>query len=757
MMSWLLEKRSMLVALAAISLLLLEGAAAQAGSPKQIEAWRAEARQASAAGQLDKAIELLSRAAAESDDLEIQKELGQVQSWAGKIDEAAATLRRCLTRQPGNREVQLALANALSWSKKPEHLRESIKLFDDYLAARPADDQARLQRGRVHGWAGQIDLGAADLRAYLARHPADEKVQAELATMLSWSKDKNRLAESLQLFDAYLAKHADDDELRLRRARARGWVGHLDLAAADFRYYLARHPADDKVRLEMATVLSWSKDSKQLAEALALFDGYLAKHPGDLEVTLQRARSRSWTGAAKLSGAVADYRQYLAHRSDPKVRLELARALAWAGRLDEARKEFDAVGDDDEARLGRALVLRWGGKHVEAEREIERLRGSVKDSALRRTVDVELSRLWAETDRRLGALTLLDRVIADDPGNREAQDERERQLRYFRPTATPGFFLYADKSKINVIATTLSGKVPVHRTVSLFVDLALWRLAAAKPGTGDGWSLLAERVDLGVQTRITDYLQAEVAAGPRTYERFSTNFGMHAALSSRPWSFLGLAFRYEYDDVYYNMYQPVSVPAQVRGSFLYGDAEAKLPRGILVAGRAGGHLLGPDNSSAELTGTATVPLNIAGGPAWLGLLRAGYFGQWMAWHRNDAAYWSPQGYAAHMFLLRAAQGLNAIGLYYDLQLSVGTAAERAQREGEAGIDSGYMFAMGAAGGLAWTPTPRLTLRASLQYGQTVRETPVAAAVSSTQPGSAGTTTISTYWWLAGMAMLNVVF
>jgi len=654
-------------------------AMAQETTPQEVAAWRAAAHKAVAAGKLNVAIKLLTGVMDADPSPEVMKELADVHAWAGNLTQAATLYRKLLALKPDDAVVSLALANALSWSKDPQMQREALVLFDAHLGTHPADDQTRLQRGRVRSWAGQI--------------PG---------------------------------------------------------AVADFKAYLAKHPEDDKAKLELAAVLSWGKDKQPLRQALALYDAHLLKHPTDHEAQLQRARVRSWAG--ELDGSISDYRVCLARKDDPKVRLELGKTLGWAGRLDEAVKELDAVPPttgDAEARLTRAMILRWGGRYAEAERDVVALRNGPADAQLRRQLDLELALIYGQTERKIAALRMLDALVAREPDYREAREERTRLGRAFRPEVTPGLALYSDKGKISVLTMSLSGKVFILPQLDVLLDVGIYRLGTAVE------ALWAERVDVGAGARPWDWLEIEVAGGLRTYQYFSPRGGVRLDVTGRPLASLRTSIQptfslhYAYDDVYADLFQPASVPAQIRGSALHGDVQVQLPYRITAAGRLGGHFLAPENSSFEASGTLSVGV--------YKFLSAGYYGQWIAWDMNDPAYWSPQAYVAHMALLRATQGFNSINLYYDAQVSLGTAAERV-----AGLpEAGYGFAYGFGGGLVYLPRPWLKLRLTFQFGSTMREiVREVAKVSSVQTSAVETVKVSessTYWWLSTSFTAAVTF
>ena len=534
----------------------------------------------------------------------------------------------------------------------------------------------------------------------------------------------------------------------------RGWLGRPRDAEKDFREYLRRHPDKTDVRLEFGRALSWSRDKADIEAALDLFDAHLKEHPDDEETLLQRARARGWAG--RVQGAAADFTAWLEkHPDDASVRLELAKNLAWANQAKEAEREFEKLRNGPnsfEARVGLAQLYHWNGRFAESERELSALVGAAQTPEQRKQAEIELSRVYSKTGRQGMGLDLIDAVVARHPDDEDARKEQARQRLYFRPTITPGFSIYADRGNLNLISINLNGRVFAHRKVLLTVDTAAWRLANAAEALWTG------RVDVGLQLRPWPSVDIDLAGGPRIYEYFKPYAGGHAGLTLRPLPWLTGRARYSYDDVYQDLFQPATVAAQLHGHYVYGEVEAvipKLPFRLALGGHAGARFVVPENKSIELSGTVMFGL-------WR-FLSAGYFGQWQRWDRNDPAYWSPQGYAAHMFVARLANGHPRLRLDYEIQASVGAARERISVVPDTGE---WAVAFGAAGALQWQPHDRVTIKLTVQYGQTVRylvATTTVVPQTGEQPAGAGTPTaptlmpqLNTYWWLASMLALTIV-
>lgn len=630
---------------------------------------------------------------------------------------------------------------------------EAITHYEKSIAAQ-AEPAVEKELADVCAWAKRMDDAERWYRTYLEHRPDDTATWLALGNMLSWSKSPRDLEKALGLFDTILRKWPELDAALLQRARVKGWLGRPKDAEQDFREYLRRHPDKAEIRLELGRALSWSQKKADIEAALELFDAHLQEHPDDEATRLQRARARGWAGRAE--GAAADFAAYLEkHPDDAGVRLELARNLAWANKTKEAEREFEKLRDGPsafEARVGLSQVYHWNGRFAESERELLALVEAARTPAQRKLAEVELSRVYSKTGRQGMGLDLIDAVVARHPDDEDAKKEQARQRLYFRPALIPGFSIYADRGNLNLIAISLNGRVFAHRKVVLTLDTATWRLANAAEALWTG------RVDVGLLLRPHSSVDVELAGGPRFYEYFKPYGGVRAGLTLRPLPWLTGRARYSYDDVYQDLFQPATVAARLHGHYAWGELEAvvpKLPFRLALGGHAGGRFVAPENRSVELSGTVMFGL-------WR-FISAGYFGQWLSWNRNDPAYWSPQGYAAHMFVAKIANGHPKLRLDYELQASVGAARERISVVPDTGE---WAVAFGAAGALLWQPHDRIHIKLTLQYGQTVRYLAATTTVvppTGEQPMNAGAPAsptlmpqLNTYWWLASMLALTIV-
>jgi tetratricopeptide (TPR) repeat protein len=526
-------------------------------------------------------------------------------------------------------------------------------------------------------------------------------------------------------------------------------AGKIDEAAVRYKQYLAIVPTDDAAALAMATTLSWSKDAARRAESERLLTDYMAKHPDSDEALLQRARVRSWSGL--VDQADVDYRAYLAKHDKQSgaedVWLELATALAGSeSHLARALEIYDrhlaAHPTDWAILLRRARALVWMGDYRHAEPALRELAESAKTPADESAAETELARVYAQTGRRYQAVDLLEEVLARDPKNDDARAERDRLAVTTGTRVEPKLFFYGDKSKIRILAATAEARAPIlPRRFGILAEGGSYSLGTAQE------TLLVGRANLGIWAR-QGPVEIEGAMGPRFYQIFDTKVGGRGAVRVTPNGWSTFLLTYQYDDIYFDMLQPASVAAQIRGHAVFLTSDVTLPKGVRLTGRLGTRVLSPDNKDLDATGTVYVPI--------AGPFGAGYIGQYITWQSNDPSYWSPQAFAAHLGFVRVARSYYRLGFSYDVQGVLGIAGERILGVPEAGFGPSF----GASGAFTYTPTPRLDLRLSAQYQQTVRDIPsppVGGVIPGAGPPPPTTSSPQAYYWITGTASAIVYF
>ncbi|MDT8267156.1 hypothetical protein RQ832_28185, partial [Roseomonas sp. DSM 102946] len=88
-------------------------------------------------------------------------------------------LKRLLDRNPGNRALQLALAQVLTWREGSR--TEGIRLLQQLAGSPDMAQQARNSWRQALSWDGASASAIPGLEAYLERYPDDQQAQRQLA------------------------------------------------------------------------------------------------------------------------------------------------------------------------------------------------------------------------------------------------------------------------------------------------------------------------------------------------------------------------------------------------------------------------------------------------------------------------------------------------------------------------------------------------------------------------------------------------
>jgi tetratricopeptide (TPR) repeat protein len=285
-------------------------------------------------------------------DLGAQLEYGRALWRLGRLDDAVTAYRRALARG-GNGGARLELARLLVAARRWD---EALAAYTALSRDRPGDMNLRREFAETATWAERYDLAIPLYAELAARAPDDAGLRTQWARVLYWAGRPERAAEVLERLPPDYTS-AGVDSLRaaiavalpppvvavepslLERARERAMAGDADSALALYRLHRAQNPEADSTLLEMADVLE-----------------YRAENP---------------------EGAITHLRAYLARHPDAgRVRLRLARLLAWSGRYDEAEAEARALvatrPEDAEAWVLLGDLYRWRGERKRARHAYKR-------------------------------------------------------------------------------------------------------------------------------------------------------------------------------------------------------------------------------------------------------------------------------------------------------------------------------------------------------------------------------------------------
>lgn len=174
-----------------------------------------------------------------------------------------------------------------------------------------------------------VGRSASELAADRDTERATDRT-ADLATARS-ATDRRDFATALPIFERLVQRAPKDADLLIEAARVFGWADRNAGAAALYRLALAAAPqrrADIVPSLAWQTL--WAGDS---GAALPLFEEAAALRPG--ERALGWALGSALNAAGRHREAIAAYRRWEPAATEGE-RLDLARALRWAGYEDRA-------------------------------------------------------------------------------------------------------------------------------------------------------------------------------------------------------------------------------------------------------------------------------------------------------------------------------------------------------------------------------------------------------------------------------------
>ncbi len=169
-----------------------------------------------------------------------------------------------------------------------------------------------------------------DTGAIVGDGPARALMGTELATARA-ATDRRDFAAALEIFERLVQRAPGDADLLIEAARVNGWADRNARAAALYHQALAVAPTR---RADIVPSLAWQTLwSAGSAAALPLFEEAAAQLPGDR--TLGLALANALNAGGRHREAIATFRRWQPMASESE-RLDLARALRWAGFEDRA-------------------------------------------------------------------------------------------------------------------------------------------------------------------------------------------------------------------------------------------------------------------------------------------------------------------------------------------------------------------------------------------------------------------------------------
>ena len=283
------------------------------------------------------------------EDLSVLRERARTLARLGRTGQAILAWRAIVDRT-GAPADRLALARTL---RDGEDLDAAVHLYDDLVAARPADRPLRVERSRALLWAERYADAEIALRELLAADPTDDAVRLDLARALYWG---GRAADARVVLASLPADSPLASEARTLDA---------ELAAALSPPLAPVAPEPTIVERARLALSEGDRD-----EAARLFEAALAQDPGDRDLWIE------WVDVLQFRledpASARDALLLFAERFELTVdeRIRLAQLHAWTGQEPEAEAILLAVVAEDPARADAAALLgdlrRWRGDAIAA-------------------------------------------------------------------------------------------------------------------------------------------------------------------------------------------------------------------------------------------------------------------------------------------------------------------------------------------------------------------------------------------------------
>jgi tetratricopeptide (TPR) repeat protein len=296
-------------------------------------------------------------------------ELAQVSAARQDYTRAIYLLAQAKKLAPGRPEILLALART---AQAGAYYGDAALAYDEYLQLKPADDQARRDRGLVCGYIDARKVaGVKELADYVRKHPQDPVGHYNQA-QLSWREQPeaalDQLARAVRLDPGFAAAHVDRAWLLNRLGRSQEAIPDLQKAveinARDFRaldqlglaYSSLDRPAEAEKALRRAISIAPDDPDILLHLGRALMELGQEQEATQLLERFQQLRPRSVLGPRRQAGMIESAllsapertkreverlrQDARAHPDNPELQLHLASLLLTDGRLEEASAEF---------------------------------------------------------------------------------------------------------------------------------------------------------------------------------------------------------------------------------------------------------------------------------------------------------------------------------------------------------------------------------------------------------------------------------
>ncbi len=419
---------------------------------------------------------LWAAGAVRADDAQTIKEQGDRYAREGDFTRAAQAYEDALSGPVDfGDDERLDMATVMAWGGKLGRSRRELTAL---LEKNPQNAKARVQRGRVFFWMGEMDQASRDAQEALKLAPADRD-----ATLLS--ADVARVqGDQEKAVDVYQSVLTAGEHFEAR-------VGLAYAYLAQGKVVLARQSAE-----KLSPELPYQRQEAATLQ-LALAEAEKPRTPSPDELARLAAREGNRLAeAGRHQDASEEYAKALSLSGSftADEQLRMASVMSWAGNLAAARERLTKILTDhpemSDARIHLARVLLWSGEYDAALREIDRvlaLEPSHREALLVRASGLRMTRNYRpavalysqlvlkqdDYDAREGLtysyLQSGDRVAADQslPLLKPAFAYEEKSLGElkelrditFNPSVAPGFTFYSDSDQNQVWRFFAAGSV----------------------------------------------------------------------------------------------------------------------------------------------------------------------------------------------------------------------------------------------------------------------------------------------------------
>jgi arylsulfatase A-like enzyme/tetratricopeptide (TPR) repeat protein len=303
------------------------------------------------------------------DKIELYNLLKEASSLSveGKIDEAIATVRDALARDPDIVEGHMLLGNFLKKAKRSE---DAIAAYRDAVARDDENQSALFSLALAYKDEGRLDEAQVGFERARELDPRNGRVLWQLADL--WMRKGDYTRADAVLTDA-LERKIDEDRLLLKLGESRIEAKRFDEAERVLKTALEKKPGLALARFDLGLAY---EGKGQIDEAIASYEAELSANPKAYRAAFNAAKLQQKRG--RTSDAVALFRKVV--EIEPTFgtgQLYLAKALFDAGDMEGAEKwARTGLTNKPEPRLAPlghyvlADIYERQGRNGEAQKEI---------------------------------------------------------------------------------------------------------------------------------------------------------------------------------------------------------------------------------------------------------------------------------------------------------------------------------------------------------------------------------------------------